>query len=393
MSFSDFKEVNISDPGTSAFYGADDLLEVMKIFNAKTVSNRKVKIKNPWEFQAHYDILAAQSTPGNPGANTKRIYVEPSNNHLIVKGSGGATIDIDTLGQGAVGEVNTASNVGSGGQGLFKQKTSANLEFRNINVASNKLTVALDSGNNEVDLDVAEGNLTLNNLGGILNVSHGGTGLNTITTNALLKGAGSSNIALITAGTDGHILTMVSGAPAWAAPGASADTKTAIFEGGTQIGSVGRRLNFTEPDDFTLTEQSGTDRFDITYNRAEYLVGSWTSVSGITKSNIGASFTDLFPTSGGEGNGCDVDGNGRNDCRLYVSWSKNAGSGTHQLRVISQTTSDVLITATNLVTGRNAVTGTIPAFFANNLRSVKLQATSSVSTDDPIFFGAQLYYK
>lgn len=394
MSFSDFKEVSISDPGTSAFYGADDLLEVMKIFNAKTVSNRQVKIKNPWVWQAHYDILASQTTPGNPGANTKRVYVEPSNNHLIVKSSSGAILDIDVLGQGTVGEVNTASNVGTGGQGLFKQKASANLEFRNINVASNKLSVALDAGTNEVDLDVLEGNLTHNNIGGVLGVTKGGTGLSTITTNALIKGAGSSTVSLITAGTDGHILTMVAGAPAWAVAGASADTKAIIFEAGAQIGTVGRRLNFPIDDDFTIVEQAGTDRFDITYNRAEYLVGSWTAgSSGITKSNLGTTFVDLLPTVASEGNGCDVDGNGRNDFRLYVSWNKNSGSGIHQLRVISQTTSDVLATATSLVDGRNVITGTIPAYFQNQLRSVKLQGTSSVSTDDPIFYGCRLYYK
>ena len=393
MSFSDFKEVSINDPGTSAFYGADDLLEVMKILNAKVVSNRQVKIKNPWVFQDSFDILAAQTTPGNPAANTKRIYVEPSNNHLMVKSTGGTVIDIDVLGSAPTGEANTATNVGTAGVGVFKQKVSANLEFKKINAGSNKVTITDDTGASEVDVDVAEGNLTLNNIGGIANVAHGGTGLSTFTANGLLKGNGTSAMSIITAGTNGHILTMVAGAPAWAAAGASADTKVILFENAVQIGSVGRRLNFPNIDDFAITEDSGNDRFDISLNRAEYLVGSWTSVTGLTKTNLGTSFTDLFPTTGGEGNGCDVDGNGCNDFRLYVSWSKNFGSGTHQVRVISQSTSDVLATITNAVGGRNVATGTIPAYFQNNLRSVKLQATSSVSTDDPIFYGAQLYYK
>lgn len=55
---------------------------------------------------------------------------------------------------GGGGEANTASNVGAGGVGLFKQKAAFDLEFRNVNVASAKLTVALDAGNNEVDLDL-----------------------------------------------------------------------------------------------------------------------------------------------------------------------------------------------------------------------------------------------
>lgn len=61
----------------------------------------------------------------------------------------------------SVGEINTASNVNAGGVGVFKQKTGANLEFRGINAGSSKVTVALDVGNNEIDIDVVEVNLTL----------------------------------------------------------------------------------------------------------------------------------------------------------------------------------------------------------------------------------------
>ena len=63
--------------------------------------------------------------------------------------------DIDT------GEVNTASNVGTGGVGVFKQKTGVNLEFKKINAGSNKVTITDDTGNNEVDIDVNEANLSV----------------------------------------------------------------------------------------------------------------------------------------------------------------------------------------------------------------------------------------
>ena len=65
---------------------------------------------------------------------------------------------------GGSGEANTASNVGVGGVGLFKQKTGVNLDFRNVNAASSKITVVLDAPNNEVDLDVVDANINHNSL-------------------------------------------------------------------------------------------------------------------------------------------------------------------------------------------------------------------------------------
>lgn len=51
------------------------------------------------------------------------------------------------------GEANTASNVGTGGVGVFKQKTGTDLEFKKINAGSAKITITDDTGNNEVDVD------------------------------------------------------------------------------------------------------------------------------------------------------------------------------------------------------------------------------------------------
>lgn len=69
-------------------------------------------------------------------------------------------------GSSGVGEANTASNVGTAGTGVFKQKTGVDLEFKKINAGSSKITITDDTGNSEVDVDVAEANLTLGNIGG-----------------------------------------------------------------------------------------------------------------------------------------------------------------------------------------------------------------------------------
>lgn len=76
----------------------------------------------------------------------------------------------------AAGETNTASNVGTAGVGVFKQKTSQDLEFKKINAGSSKISITDDTGNDEIDVDVVEANLTLDNIGGTLSISKGGTG-------------------------------------------------------------------------------------------------------------------------------------------------------------------------------------------------------------------------
>lgn len=392
MSFSDFKEVSINNPGTASFYGSDDLNEIMRIFNAKVVSNRQVKIKNPWQFQDNYDVVAASVVPANPGANTKRFYVDPADNHFKMKSTGGSILDFDVLGAGAQGEANLASNIGGGGQGFFKQKTGVNLEFRNLNVASNKLSVALDATNNEVDIDLVESNVTLQNLTGILTVSRGGTGINTLAVNSLLKGNGTSPLVGIAPGTDGHVLTMQSGAPTWAAASAAQDVKTAIFEGGTQVGSVGRRLNFSILQDFAIGEDAGNDRFNIQLNRREVMAANWISPGSIAFNNVGITYQDVF-TSNGDGVGTDIDTFAATVFRFYVSWNKNGGLSTHGCRIVDQTGANVLAEITNCVNGKNVVTGSIPAFFLDQVRSVKIQMKAGNTTDDPMFRGASLYFK
>lgn len=88
------------------------------------------------------------------------------------------------------GEVNTASNVGLSGVGLFKQKTGFDLEFKNIDAGSSKITVTDDILNSTVDIDVDETQIPINNLLGTLDVSGGGTGVTTLTAGNVLVGNG-----------------------------------------------------------------------------------------------------------------------------------------------------------------------------------------------------------
>lgn len=84
-----------------------------------------------------------------------------------VDGTSGQILTTDGAGTltftSADGETNTSSNVGTGGVGVFKQKTSVDFEFKKINAGSSKITITDDTGNDEVDIDlgtVAAGDLS-----------------------------------------------------------------------------------------------------------------------------------------------------------------------------------------------------------------------------------------
>ena len=66
-----------------------------------------------------------------------------------------------TITGGGGGEANTASNVGSG-EGLFKQKTGLDLEFKSLIAGSTKLS--LTGNTNDITLDVVEANISYNNI-------------------------------------------------------------------------------------------------------------------------------------------------------------------------------------------------------------------------------------
>ena len=111
-------------------------------------------------------------------------------------------------------EVLNGRNVNVGGIGVLKQKTGKNLEFRGINSGSSKITIVLDA-NNEIDVDAAESAFTLNNIGGTLGISKGGTGQVTASAafNALSPNTTKGDIIVydtannrLPVGTDGQLL-------------------------------------------------------------------------------------------------------------------------------------------------------------------------------------------
>jgi len=81
-------------------------------------------------------------------------------------------IDIRGTGGGGGGEANTASNQGTGGVGLYHSKVGVDLQFKNINAGSAKITVTNDAPNKEVDIDIAQANIDHGSIGGLGDDDH-----------------------------------------------------------------------------------------------------------------------------------------------------------------------------------------------------------------------------
>jgi len=95
------------------------------------------------------------------------------NSALITQVGTGTSAGGTPSGGGGGGEANTMANVGVGGVGIFKQKAGIQFQMKNINIGSSKLSIFNDAANNEVDLDLVEGNIVHNNTsGGTANDAH-----------------------------------------------------------------------------------------------------------------------------------------------------------------------------------------------------------------------------
>jgi hypothetical protein len=85
---------------------------------------------------------------------------------------GTAWYAMGTVGGGGGGEANTASNVGTAGVGLFKQKAGVDLEFKKVNAGSTKVAITDDVGNDEVDVDIVEAQIDHGSIAGLTDNDH-----------------------------------------------------------------------------------------------------------------------------------------------------------------------------------------------------------------------------
>ncbi len=95
-------------------------------------------------------------------------FSSPQSGRCVVNGTGGSG---GGGGGGGSGESNTASNVGTAGIGPFHQKFGIDLQFKNLNSGSNRVSVTNDTVNREIDIDVVPANFDLAGIGGSLSAA------------------------------------------------------------------------------------------------------------------------------------------------------------------------------------------------------------------------------
>ncbi|MBP2834039.1 hypothetical protein J8281_17720, partial [Aquimarina sp. U1-2] len=116
--------------------------------------------------------------------------------------------DIDGFAATA-GQTNTASNSGNAGVGVFARKTGADLEFKNINAGSSKISITDDTANDEIDIDINAESITSNEIqnGTIASDDIAADAINAASINPDVAGAGLTQNASGALEVDGTAIT------------------------------------------------------------------------------------------------------------------------------------------------------------------------------------------
>ena len=293
--------------------------------NINAGSNQISIVDDTTNHEIDIDVVEANIKLDNLGAPEDNIDLNANASvHGLLPKLGGGTVNfLRADGSWAEppgasgGEANTASNVGTAGVGVFKQKTGADLEFKKINAGSSNITIS--TANDEVDVDVgsnvfladgtvvmtaaiAMGTNKITGLGdptlaqdaatkawvdahnwattditsGTLAVSRGGTGQSTAQAaiDALSLVAGATNEYVLTKDTD-------TGSATWkAATGGSGETNTASNTGTVGTGVFKQKTGadlelyklYSANNRLTIG-LNGTDRMDFTINESNINAG------------------------------------------------------------------------------------------------------------------------
>ena len=263
-------------------------------------------------------------------------------------------------------DANTASNVGVGGVGVFKQKTGVNLEFRNINAGSNKITITNDSPNNEIDVDVAPANILIGSLSGAPTGAVVGTTdtqtltnktitdtSNNVTSSALFSASTTVNVSSATAPTSGQVLTATSGTAAtWQTPTAEANTASNVGVGGVGVfkQKTGVNLEFRNvnagSNKITITNDTPNNEIDVDVAPANILIGSLSGAP--TGAVVGTTDTQTLTNKTLTSTTNDVAAKSLHSATTIVDLSASTAPTTGQFLVATSSTSATWQTVSTL---------------------------------------------
>jgi hypothetical protein len=115
----------------------------------------------------HIDTIGAGTDITTNNVSTTKHGLVPKAPNVATQFLDGTGVWSTPAGSGG-GEANTASNFGSVGTGVWKDKSGVDLRFYKLNSVDTKLTIAGDGTSDHINFTVNEGNLTLANLSGTI---------------------------------------------------------------------------------------------------------------------------------------------------------------------------------------------------------------------------------
>lgn len=179
------------------------------------------------------------------------------------------------------GEINTASNVGTDGVGVYYQKTGVNLEFRHVAPGSSKVTTTLNG--QDIDVDIVESNIIHQNLSGAGTYDHSAIDSHIGSTSNPHAVTIGQAVAQTLSPTRGDILYY--GASGWALLSAGAD--------GQHLESNGASTDPTWETPATYPSGTGTDNHIVRWNGTTNIQNSTASIddNGVLHIDLNGSST------------------------------------------------------------------------------------------------------
>jgi hypothetical protein len=176
--------------------------------------------------------LALRNYAGNPDgvvtATREGEILWDSTGHVLYVAEGAST-DWSAITGGGASTLDSLSDVAAITESTGMMIRWTGSEWDGLAMGSANQFLTRDSGGTDLEYRALTAtdipNLPTSKLtSGTLGVARGGTGLSTIAANSILYASGADTIAALAAGSEGHVLTISSGTPAWAAAsgGASA---------------------------------------------------------------------------------------------------------------------------------------------------------------------------